>query len=317
MTMRNRIAQALCALFFASLTLPAQAGWFDWLWKDTYTDTRYPVVLAHGMFGFDSLIGVDYWYKIPQELERSGADVYVTQVAALNSTEARGEQLARQVEDVLAMTGASKVNLIGHSHGSPTARYVASVYPHMVASVTSVGGANQGSPASDISLGITDSLPLAETLIASVGNAVGKLINLLSGADYDQDIMAALNDLSTEGLNEFNALYPEGVPASYCGQGNRFGSNGVQYFSWSGTAPVTNLLDPSDLLLAATALAQTEDSDGLVTRCGSHLGKVIRDDYKMNHLDEVNQLLGLHHLWETDPTAVYRQQANRLKKAGL
>lgn len=316
--MRNKTVQALCALLLASITLPAQAGWFDWLWKDTYTDTRYPVVLAHGMFGFDSLVGVDYWYRIPQELERSGADVYVTQVSALNSTEARGEQLARQVEDILAMTGARKVNLIGHSHGSPTIRYVASVYPHMVASVTSVGGPNKGSRIADISQGLVDNVPLAAGTIETLGNALGELINLLSGGNHEQDVLASLADLTTEASLAFNQRHPQGVPTTACGDGNRYGSNGVQYFSWSGTDPLTNVLDPSDVLLGVTSLAfGGEASDGLVGRCSSHLGMVIRDDYNMNHLDEVNQLLGLHHLWETDPTSVYRQQANRLKKAGL
>ena len=37
----------------------------------------------------------------------------------------------------------------------------------------------------------------------------------------------------------------------------------------------------------------------------------------MNHLDEVNQTLGLTSLFETDPVTVYRQHANRLKNDGL
>jgi pimeloyl-ACP methyl ester carboxylesterase len=32
-----------------------------------------------------------------------------------NSTEVRGEQLAQQVEEIIAITGKPKVNLIGHS----------------------------------------------------------------------------------------------------------------------------------------------------------------------------------------------------------
>ena len=34
-----------------------------------------------------------------------------------NSNEVRGEQLAQQVEEIIAITGQSKVNLIGHSQG--------------------------------------------------------------------------------------------------------------------------------------------------------------------------------------------------------
>ena len=37
----------------------------------------------------------------------------------------------------------------------------------------------------------------------------------------------------------------------------------------------------------------------------------------MNHLDEVNQLLGLTALFETNPKTVFRNHANRLKKKGL
>jgi len=58
-------------------------------------------------------------------------------------------------------------------------------------------------------------------------------------------------------------------------------------------------------------------NDGLVGTCSSHLGKVIRDDYKMNHLDEINQMFAIHHLFETDPKTLYRQHANRLKNQGL
>ena len=55
----------------------------------------------------------------PQALTRDGAKVYVAQVSATQSSELRGEQLLKQVQQVLAITGAEKVNLIGHSHGGP------------------------------------------------------------------------------------------------------------------------------------------------------------------------------------------------------
>ena len=82
-----------------------------------YTQTKYPIVLVHGLFGFDSILGIDYWYRIPEALRADGAQVFVTQVSATNATEVRGEQLLTQVKQILAITGASKVNLIGHLHG--------------------------------------------------------------------------------------------------------------------------------------------------------------------------------------------------------
>jgi len=122
--------------------------------KDEYTKNQYPIILAHGMFGFDNLAGIEYFFGIPKSLSKSGAQVYVAQVTALDTTEARGEQLLKQVEQVLAITGAEKVNLIGHSHGGPTSRYVASVAPQYVASVTSIGGVNKGSKIADLISGI-------------------------------------------------------------------------------------------------------------------------------------------------------------------
>jgi triacylglycerol lipase len=78
-------------------------------------------------------------------------------------------------------------------------------------------------------------------------------------------------------------------------------------------------LDISDLITAGASLFFTdgEANDGLVGTCSTHLGMVVRDDFKMNHLDEVNQLLGIHHLTETDPLTVFRTHANRLKLAGF
>ena len=101
-----------------------------------YTETKYPLVLVPGFSGFDTALGVDYWYKIPEALQKDGAKVYATSIASITSTEVRGEQLIAEIERIIALTGAEKLNLIGHSQGSPTARYAASVRPDLVASVT-------------------------------------------------------------------------------------------------------------------------------------------------------------------------------------
>jgi len=54
-----------------------------------------------------------------------------------------------------------------------------------------------------------------------------------------------------------------------------------------------------------------------VGRCSSHLGDVIRDNYFQNHLDEVNQVLGLVSIFESSPASIFRSHANRLKNLGL
>ncbi|PST90269.1 esterase/lipase family protein [Photobacterium jeanii] len=283
-----------------------------------YTATKYPIVLVHGLFGFDTLAGIDYFYGIPQALTKSGAKVYVAQISATNSTEVRGEQLLKQVEEVLAVTGAKKVNLIGHSHGGPTARYVGSVAPDLVASVTSIGGVNKGSRVADIVRGTVPEGSISEGVAVKLAEGLVTLINLLSGGgDLPQDPLASLAALTTEGSLKFNQKYPEGVPTTACGEGDYLAPNGVYYYSWTGTRNFTNALDPTDGAMVALGLVFDEPNDGLVGQCSTHLGKVIRNDYKMNHLDEINGLLGITHLFETAPTTIYRQHANRLQQQGL
>ncbi|MET3119631.1 triacylglycerol lipase [Undibacterium sp. GrIS 1.8] len=287
-------------------------------WASGYTETKYPIVLAHGLFGFDNIGPVEYWYGIPSALRSDGAKVYATQVSAANSTEVRGEQLLTQVKQIIAVTGTGKVNLIGHSHGGPTARYVASVRPDLVASVTTVGGVNRGSKVADLLLGIAPDGSLSNAVVVSITNGLANIINFLSGGKgLTQDSLAAAKSLSTAGSLKFNASHPEGVPTSACGEG-AYQVNGVSYFSWSGAKAYTNVLDPIDPALALTSLAFAgAKNDGLVASCSAHLGKVIRDDYAMNHLDEVNQTVGLVNIFETNPVTLYRQHANRLKNLGL
>jgi len=303
--MKNRFRKFLCLFLFAACVLPSPS------WAAGYTQTKYPIVLVHGLFGFDNIGPVDYFYGIASALRSGGADVYVTSVSAANSTEVRGEQLLTQVKQILAATGAAKVNLIGHSHGGPTARYVASVRPDLVASVSSVGGVNKGSVVADVLIGAVPNVSY------TVANAVAGFISFLSGSPtLPQNSYAAAQSLSTAGTLAFNSRHPEGVPTSACGEG-AYQVNGVYYFSWSGAQPYTNVLDPADPVLALTALAFSEKNDGLVASCSSHLGRVIRDDYALNHLDEVNQTVGITNLFETSPVTLFRQQANRLQGMGL
>lgn len=308
----KRIYLRLAGLFVL-IGLSSTASAF--LFTDTYTKTKYPTVLVHGLMGFDDIAGIEYFYRIPWEISRSGGKVYTVEVPQANSSEIRGEALLLQVKQILAATGAQKVNLVGHSHGGPTIRYVAAVRPDLVASVTSVGGANGSADLADVILGVTSNVPLTDVLVDQVASALGRLIGLLSGTDYAQDGAAALYALSA-GAADFNAKYPQGLPAQYCGNGAEV-VNGVRYYSWSGGSQLTNAADISDPLLAITSLFYTGKNDGLISSCKSRLGKVIRDDYRMNHVDEINHVFGLVDIFGGNPVAVYRQQANRLKNAGL
>ncbi len=308
----RRCGRTLALLVFVlacafGLVLPALAA-------DTYTQTRYPVVLVHGLFGFGAIGPLNYFNGIAEALREGGATVYAPSVSAANLSEVRGEQLLFELRALKAAYGHEKFNLIGHSHGGPTARYVAAVAPELVASVTSIGSPHTGSKTAD---GMKD-LAQRSGVPAALANVVSGAVSVLAGeSGLPQDALGALQSLDSEGAALFNRRFPQGQPATPCGEGAAV-VNGVRYYSAGGTRVTTNALDLSDAVLLATSrFFGNEPNDGVVGRCASHWGTVLRDDYEWNHLDEVNQTLGLRGVLSPDPLAFYRLQANRLKKVGL
>ncbi len=280
-------------------------------------NTKYPVVLVHGVSGFDQVLGlVEYFQGIPAELREGGAVVYTPNVTAWEDAYVRGEQLMEFIENtVLPETGASKVHLIGHSLGSPTSRYVAGTNPDVVASVTSVNGINYGSGFADWGY---DNLfgTVLEAPAVSVLNLTGNVLDALAGnPEYENDALKTIIFMRTESALAFSEQFPDGEPTEYCGEGSNF-VNGIHYFSWASTGTFTNALDVSDPLLALTdelGYYNGEASDGLVSKCSQHWGEVITDSYAMNHLDATNMLFGLHNLLETNPKTVYENHTARLR----
>lgn len=290
--------------------------------------TRYPLVMVPGLLGFVRLVVYPYWFGIVTKLRRGGAKVFPVLVSPVNSTEVRGEQLLRQIEQIVRDTGAAKVNLIGHSQGALTIRYAAAKRPDLVASVTSVAGPNHGSELADY---LERSYP--------VDSARGRLLNfalyllawLMSllesgyhGPKLPVDIDASHQSLTTEGVALFNSRYPQGLPATWGGQGEEL-VNGVRYYSWSGTLQPgrsdrgCNRLDGTNVtcrLFARTFTREVGQCDGMVGRFSSHLGTVIGDDYPLDHFDIVNQTLGLVGKG-ADPVGLFVKHAERLKAAGL
>jgi triacylglycerol lipase len=285
----------------------------------TGSKTKYPLVLVHGFIGFDNILGIQYFYDIPNNLRDDGATVYIASVNPSQTTEFRGEELIQQMKQWAAKDGVKKFNLIGHSHGGPTVRYAAGTVPTMVASVSTVAGTHFGSKvADDILAGTTPGGAFDQTATAGL-----KLISWLTGnkTTSNTDLLTALKALSAPGAAAFNTKYPAGAPTKACGEGPssaKVAGNSILFYSFSGTSLKTNSSDISDALLAYTGeYFKGEANDGLVSRCSSHWGKVVKDNYPWNHLDEINQVLGGIGKGAPEPAAFYKQHANRLKWALL
>src|SRR5687768_1711423 len=101
------------------------AGGFRWWWLRRRTRARvrraprlrHPIVLAHGILGFDELKLAgrrqEYFRGIPDQLRKVGAEVHVLKVPALGSVEERAQALAEAVRAL----PADRVNILAHSMG--------------------------------------------------------------------------------------------------------------------------------------------------------------------------------------------------------
>ncbi len=190
--------------------------------------------------------------------------------------------------------------------------------PEKVASLTTIGAPHKGSPMADVILNV-EGTPLSG--LATLVNWFSAAITWAGGLDpnsYPHDSLAGAHSLSTQGSAQFNAQFPMGVPTTSCGEG-AYQEKGIYMYSFSGNKALTNPLDPFDMALTGSSLVVDPfgDNDGLVSRCSAKFGKTIRDDYNWNHLDEVNQVMGIRSIFAADPVSVYRQHANRLKLQGL
>ncbi|QCY12851.1 MULTISPECIES: lipase family alpha/beta hydrolase [Pseudomonas] len=287
--------------------------------------TRYPILLVHGLFGFDRIGRFELFHDIKQALRNAGVRVFVPHLSASHSNEVRGDQLLAQIERVLEGTGANKVNLIGHSQGALAARYAAAIAPGAVASVTSVSGPNHGSELADVLRQALTPGRLSEQVAEAVATLFADFLSVLSGnRQLPKNAIAALSALTTEGVGLFNKKYPQGLPHTWGGNGHEL-VNGVRYYSWSGTLQGRlldqgrNAFDPLHGCCRAFSryfTTEARQNDGLVGRYSSHLGTVIRSDYALDHFDSISQMAGQIRRG-IDPVELYVEHAERLKKAGL
>jgi triacylglycerol lipase len=262
----------------------------------------YPVVLAHGFFGFNDFAGagfLKYFYNVKKHLEDQGEIVETPAVDPFNDSDFRGEQLAERIEELLARTGAAKVNIIGHSQGGLDARAVAHNRPELVASVVTIGTPHYGSAVADVAVKL-----LADP---NGGKLLDELAKIIGAPLYDEignetSVTKPLHLFSKSGIGEFNTKHPDAPGVFYASIGGRSSFHGLDS-DCEGDIEVPFIKaadderDPLDPLFSVTAvfldggIGKSYANDGLVgakeSRWGEFWGCVPGD-----HVDEVGQLFG-------------------------
>ncbi|MEX1365756.1 MAG: triacylglycerol lipase [Nannocystaceae bacterium] len=163
----------------------------------------YPLVLIHGfMDKGGAFVGLE------STLRADGHAVERVSLPPLAPVAVRAEYLAEQVDEILAWYGTPKVNLIAHSMGGLDSRYLVHHlgYADRVASITTIATPHRGSAVADAVLGLTGASN------SWVQWLMGKLVGIVEGQfdEYDEeDLIGALEDLSTAGTASFNAQTPD------------------------------------------------------------------------------------------------------------
>jgi triacylglycerol lipase len=249
----------------------------------SYTcNTKYPIVLAHGMGASAQILGiVDYWWGIPEALEDEGAKVYITSVNGMDSTRNKAISFKNQFLQIKAITGAAKLNIIGHSHGCLYTRDAVSNLgiSSYVASHTSIAGPHRGSAIADIIVGI-----VPDSMEWLVGGTLDFVYAFIFG-DSSPNSLQNGYDLTRPYMNNtFNPNTPNKA--------------GIYYQSWAAKAKISCpsvILEPTWLVL----LAYEGDNDGLVSvnsaKWGTFRGIEEAAWYSpgCDHLNIVGQLFGI------------------------
>ena len=105
--------------------------------------------MVHGM-GFRDRKHLCYWGRVPKRLESLGAEVFFGHQDSVGSVESNADIIAKSLDEILAKTGAEKVNILAHSKGGLEARYLINHgYADKVASVTTIDTPHHGSKTVD------------------------------------------------------------------------------------------------------------------------------------------------------------------------
>ncbi|HEY0989668.1 MAG TPA: alpha/beta fold hydrolase [Kofleriaceae bacterium] len=241
-----------------------------------------PVVLVHGLFGFDR-IGVpgarfDYFRGIARHLESLGCHAHAVRLPAAASVPERARELVTAIDAL----PHDRIDLIAHSLGGLDARYALT---HLglagrVRSLVTVGTPHRGTPLADLAL--RGPLDWARRIVRALGVP-----------------MEALEWLGTEALAEFNAKVVD--------------APGVRY-----ACVVGGMRDEGNVPLALVPAPAYQrrvagPNDGLVPISSQYWGETLAE-IEADHFAQIGWRVAMRHTF--DAPGLYAFVIARLGDAG-
>jgi len=268
--------------------------------NDKICETKYPILFVHGVFFRDSRL-LNYWGRIPAELEKNGATVYYGEQQSALSVDESSRELAKKIEDIVHKTGCGKVNVIAHSKGGLDTRSAISKYgcDRYVASLTTINTPHRGCLFAEYLLGAAP-----EKLVSFVENTYNKAFYALG--DNSPDFMSAVKCLTNSFCEEFNKQTPDSPEVMYQSFGSKAKNSGSGRFPLNISYPIVKKYDG--------------DNDGLVAVSSMSWGESFTPIYPkgrrgVTHADMID--LNREDIKGFDVREFYVQIAADLKKRGF
>lgn len=262
--------------------------------------TKYPILLVHGVFFRDSE-KLNYWGRVPGELEKNGATLFYGEHQSALSVEESALELAEKIKEIIRISGCEKLNIIAHSKGGLDCRYAIAnmgVAPY-IASLTTINTPHRGCGFADYLLNkIPENM---QTKVAGTYNAAARKLG-----DTSPDFMKAVYDLTASSCvqNDSKSRVPEGI---YCqSYGSVLGQATHGKFPLNFSYPMVKYFDgANDGLVSAQSFSFGENYTLLRAR-----GK-----RGISHADMID--LNRENIPGFDVREFYVQLVAELKKKGL
>lgn len=171
--------------------------------------TKYPILMVHGVF-FRDFQHLNYWGRIPKELEKNGARIFYGNHSSALSIEKSALELKKRVLEIIDETGAEKVNIIAHSKGGLDSRAMIDLdMAPYIASLTTINTPHRGCEFVDYLLHKAPT-GLKEKLAGAYNFGASKL------GDVNPDFLEAVNDLTATSCKAFNSIHSPKIEGIYC-----------------------------------------------------------------------------------------------------